>query len=223
VLTALLDGPQLSSRWSARYASVLADDPGSAVLTITALGMVERSRPYGLDALRVIALWKDAPGGAQEIALEPGAQAVLLTIALDRATRYTATGAGQSTTARPVTAWPSTRSEPQIQARVRLLHPPPRGQSQRWILMSSASSRAGQRACQKLRHSHPNASIICWQRRGRARHGARSSASLGYPPGSLMRWNRSADWLERARHHPARRSSKRCLAQAARISPAKKS
>jgi hypothetical protein len=90
VLTALLDGPQLSSRWSSRYASVLADDPGSAVLTLTPLGMVERSRPYGLDASRVIALWKDGPGGAREIALEPGAQAVLLTVALDRATRYTA-------------------------------------------------------------------------------------------------------------------------------------
>ena len=32
VLTVLLDGPQLASRWTARYASVLADDPGSAVL-----------------------------------------------------------------------------------------------------------------------------------------------------------------------------------------------
>ena len=30
VSTHLLDRPQLTSRWSARYASVLADDPGSA-------------------------------------------------------------------------------------------------------------------------------------------------------------------------------------------------
>jgi hypothetical protein len=89
VLTALLDGPQLSSRWSARYASVLADDPGSAVLTLAPLGMVQRSRPHGRDASRVIALWKDAAGGAQEIAVEPGAHAVLLTIIMDRATRYT--------------------------------------------------------------------------------------------------------------------------------------
>ena len=48
-----------SSRWTARYASVLADDPGSAVLTLTSYGMVERSRPHGRDASRVIALWKD--------------------------------------------------------------------------------------------------------------------------------------------------------------------
>ena len=47
VLTVLLDGPQLASRWTARYASILADDPGSAVLTLTSFGMVERSRPGG--------------------------------------------------------------------------------------------------------------------------------------------------------------------------------
>ena len=41
----LLDGPQLTSRWAARYASVLADDPGSAVMTLTSYGMVQRSRP----------------------------------------------------------------------------------------------------------------------------------------------------------------------------------
>src|SRR5262249_44954731 len=39
VVTPLLDGPQVTSRWAARYASVLADDPGSAVLTLTSFGM----------------------------------------------------------------------------------------------------------------------------------------------------------------------------------------
>jgi hypothetical protein len=85
----LLDGPQLTSRWSARYASVLADDPGSAVLTLSSFGMVQRSRPQGREASRVIALWKD-PTGVREIPLEPGAHAVLLTVSMDRATRYTA-------------------------------------------------------------------------------------------------------------------------------------
>src|ERR1700748_2630135 len=55
----LLDGPQLSSRWAARYASVLADDPGSTVLTLTSYGMARRSRPPGMEASPVIALWKD--------------------------------------------------------------------------------------------------------------------------------------------------------------------
>ena len=86
----LLDGPQLASRWAARYASALADDPGSAVLTLTSFGMVERSRPEGREVSRVIALWKDPTRGVREIPLEPGAQAVLLTVCMDRAPRYSA-------------------------------------------------------------------------------------------------------------------------------------
>jgi hypothetical protein len=92
VLTVLLDGPQLTSRWTARYASVLADDPGSAVLTLTSYGMVERSRPHGREASQVIALWKDPTRGVREIPLEAGAHAVLLTVAMDRATRFSADG-----------------------------------------------------------------------------------------------------------------------------------
>jgi hypothetical protein len=90
VIVGLLDGPQLASRWSARYASVLADDPGSSVLTLSSFGMVERSRPEGRDASRVIALWKDPTTGVREIPLEPGAHGVLLTVSFDRATRYAA-------------------------------------------------------------------------------------------------------------------------------------
>jgi hypothetical protein len=90
VLTALLDGPQLNSRWAARYASVLADDPGSAVMTLTSYGMVQRSRPLGQEPSPVIALWKDPSGGVREIPLEDGAQAVLLTLCTDRATRHSA-------------------------------------------------------------------------------------------------------------------------------------
>jgi hypothetical protein len=92
VSTALLDGPQLTSRWPARYASVLADDPGSAVMTLTSFGMAQRSRPPGFDASPVIALWKDPARGTREISLEPGAQGVLLTVCGARATRRTADG-----------------------------------------------------------------------------------------------------------------------------------
>ena len=92
VLTALLDGPQLNSRWAARYASVLADDPGSAVMTLTSYGMVQRSRPRGLEASSLIALWKDPSSGVREIPLEAGAHGVLLTICMDRATRRSADG-----------------------------------------------------------------------------------------------------------------------------------
>jgi hypothetical protein len=72
VITVLLDGPQLTSRWTARYASVLADDPGSAVLTLTPYGMVERSRPHGREASRVIALWKDPTRGVRDVPAQHG-------------------------------------------------------------------------------------------------------------------------------------------------------
>jgi hypothetical protein len=77
---------------AARYASVLADDPGSAVLTLTSFGMVQRSRPGSLAASTVVALWKDPERGFREIALESGAQAVLLTACGSRATRRTRDG-----------------------------------------------------------------------------------------------------------------------------------
>jgi hypothetical protein len=92
VIAVLLDGPQLTSRWSARYASVLADDPGSAVLTLTSYGMVQRSRPLRREASPIIALWKDPARGTREIPLETGAQGVLLTACMDRATRRSADG-----------------------------------------------------------------------------------------------------------------------------------
>lgn len=79
VVGLLLDGPQLATRWPARYASVLADDPGSSVLTLTALGMTQRSQPPGFAPSRTIALWKDPHRGLQEIALADGARAVALT------------------------------------------------------------------------------------------------------------------------------------------------
>src|SRR5262249_8938487 len=92
VVTPLLDGPQLNSRWAARYASVLADDPGSAVLTLTSAGMARRSRPHGRDASSVIALWKDPVRGTREIPLETGAQGVLLMASADLTTRRSGDG-----------------------------------------------------------------------------------------------------------------------------------
>jgi hypothetical protein len=92
VIAALLDGPQLTSRWASRYASVLADDPGSAVLTLTSFGMVQRSRPHGHDAAPTVALWKDPSHGVREIPLETGARGVVLTVCMNRATRRSADG-----------------------------------------------------------------------------------------------------------------------------------
>ena len=92
IVTPLLDGPQLASRWSARYASVFADDPGSAVLTLSAWGLVDRCRPRGLDPAHVVGLWKDPSNGFNEIPLESGAQGILLTACVSPAQRVSNDG-----------------------------------------------------------------------------------------------------------------------------------
>ena len=92
VYAPLLDGPQLQSRWAARYASVLADDPGSAILTLTSFGMAQRSRPGGRASSPAVALWKDPAGGAREFALEAGAEGILLTLCSEQGMRRCADG-----------------------------------------------------------------------------------------------------------------------------------
>lgn len=92
VIALLMDGPQLSARWPGRYASVLADDPGSSILTVTSLGMALRSVPPGMTPRRTVALWKDPAEGAREIDLEPGADAVVLNIAAEFVEEFTADG-----------------------------------------------------------------------------------------------------------------------------------
>ena len=66
VFAILLDGPQLKARWPGLYASTLADDPGSAVLTLTSLAFVNRSNENwkaknGGATKRVVAQWKSRP------------------------------------------------------------------------------------------------------------------------------------------------------------------
>jgi hypothetical protein len=80
VIALLLDGPQLTDRWPGRYASVLADDPGSSVLTVTSLGMSLRSWSSQHKPSRVVALWKDPRRGTQTIELEKDHEAVLLSL-----------------------------------------------------------------------------------------------------------------------------------------------
>lgn len=93
VVTILMDGPQLKNRWSSRYATVLSDDPGSSVITLTSLGMLKRhSSAFGLMS-RVIALWSE--GGSsnpREIELAHGAEAVLLNLTIKEKNEKTADG-----------------------------------------------------------------------------------------------------------------------------------
>jgi hypothetical protein len=92
VFALLLDGPQLASRWTARYASVLADDPGSSVLTLTSHGMVANTWGPGLPRSSVVALWKDNARGLREIPLDPDSQGILIGVERQPAIRRAADG-----------------------------------------------------------------------------------------------------------------------------------
>lgn len=68
VLVLLMDGPQISQRWPARYATVLAEDPGSSVLTLTSLGLINRANEVGLNkSSRSIGLFRDDQSDPIEI------------------------------------------------------------------------------------------------------------------------------------------------------------
>jgi predicted amidohydrolase len=97
IICLLMDGPQLKSRWPARYSTVLADDPGSSVLTLTSLGMASASKPpkrlARAGASRTVALWKDAVSGeAQELKLRRGADGIVLTLTGKRQPEWSADG-----------------------------------------------------------------------------------------------------------------------------------
>jgi hypothetical protein len=98
VVAILLDGPQLRNRWSSRYATVLSDDPGCSVITLTPLGMIKRHQTeFGMMS-NVIALWNDNNvGHSREIELAQGAEAVLLTLTIDEELEKTADGREEMT------------------------------------------------------------------------------------------------------------------------------
>lgn len=73
IFALLLDGPQIKNRWPAQYASNLADDPGSSVLTFTSYGLIDRSNKQGkFSENHCIAMWKDDSGTFVEIEMPKG-------------------------------------------------------------------------------------------------------------------------------------------------------
>jgi hypothetical protein len=92
VAALLLDGPQLPQRWPSRYASVLAEEPGSAVLTLSSLGMVTRSRPADRARSRVVAMWSDPISRLRQIELSRGSSGILITASVEPKTVWTADG-----------------------------------------------------------------------------------------------------------------------------------
>ena len=101
VIALLMDGPQTRERWAARYATVLADDPGCSVLSLTSLGMSNLSRPQsGPNRSRVIAMWKDAiSGAATEIEMPLQCDAIALSLSIQYREEFTADGRGDGSNA----------------------------------------------------------------------------------------------------------------------------
>lgn len=95
VIALLMDGPQTRERWAARYATVLADDPGCSVLSLTSKGMANISRPTaGPNRSGVVALWKDNFGPAREIDLPDGFDAVAISLSTRYEEEFSADGRG---------------------------------------------------------------------------------------------------------------------------------
>jgi hypothetical protein len=95
VFALLMDGPQLPTRWGARYASSLADDPGSSVLTFTSWGMIKRANDTAPPrASRTVAMWKDDSGDIHEIPMPAVDRdsGILLSIAAKEVTERTIDG-----------------------------------------------------------------------------------------------------------------------------------
>lgn len=91
VVALLMDAPQLPTRWPARYATILSDDPGSSVLTLTSRALMTRQHVLGLRESksrddRVIALWRDDHYGfARPISCPIDCHGVLLKLWSSRA------------------------------------------------------------------------------------------------------------------------------------------
>ncbi|MBB3998375.1 hypothetical protein [Aureimonas pseudogalii] len=103
VICLLMDTAQVPLRWPARYATGLAEDPGSSVLTFTSRALIERANKtipkqqmaQGIEPWKPnwsVALWRDDSGPAREIHCAPGQHAVVLSLAGERVMEHTFDG-----------------------------------------------------------------------------------------------------------------------------------
>lgn len=96
VIALLFDDPQIPTRWPAHHATVLADDPGSSVLTLSCLGMTKLSRPVHLtgnnESCNFIGMWRDPRKGHVPIRIPSGKEAAILTITRSTTACETADG-----------------------------------------------------------------------------------------------------------------------------------
>ena len=123
IIALLLDGQQTGERWPGRYASVLAEDPGSSVLTLTSLGMViqgkeeperekiQKHRDFTAKALKDhrkppkrwpccnIGLWRDKDGHTVPLSMDPSEQGLVLSLTRETFTEFSADGRSEDANA----------------------------------------------------------------------------------------------------------------------------
>ncbi|MBY8823260.1 hypothetical protein [Sphingomonas colocasiae] len=89
LIALLMDGPQIRDRWPARYATVLAEDPGTSVLSLTSFGLIARQNDVGeFPESRSVALWKDEKSGVCVLDLPAENDAIVLELeAVDKEER----------------------------------------------------------------------------------------------------------------------------------------
>jgi len=93
IFVLLMDGAQLENRWAARYALGLAEDPGSAVITLTSRALVSLSN-------RQQERRNNKPNWSVGLARNPGGQPIRLECVLDAEATFlsfSATKAGEKT------------------------------------------------------------------------------------------------------------------------------
>lgn len=92
MVSLLLDGPQIEQRWPGKYASVLSEDPGSSVLSVTALGMTLRSTGSGFDPSRQVALWSESGKKPETLELKKDGSGIVIELKMKTENMWTMDG-----------------------------------------------------------------------------------------------------------------------------------
>ncbi|POC57362.1 hypothetical protein CRN32_06320 [Vibrio vulnificus] len=92
VISLLLDGPQIEKRWPGKYASVLSEDPGSSVLSVTALGMTLRSTGTGFPPSRQVALWSESGKKPETLEIKDDGAGIVIELKMKTQTMWSIDG-----------------------------------------------------------------------------------------------------------------------------------
>ncbi|MBA5683710.1 hypothetical protein H3N34_10880 [Photobacterium damselae subsp. damselae] len=92
VISLLLDGPQIPVRWPGKYSAVLSDDPGSSVLSVSALGMTRRATGLGHKPSNDVALWSEPGRTPESLDVPDGFDGLILELKINNEKMWTMDG-----------------------------------------------------------------------------------------------------------------------------------